>query len=86
MYAWELRKGKRNLRVRVEGSWTFNGIYPVIEAALAGFGLAYMPEELALPHIKSGRLQTVLKYWCPTFPMDSICSLPASGCPRRHFR
>lgn len=68
VYAWELRKGQRHLQVRVEGSWTFNGIYPVIDAALAGFGLAYMPEELARPHIKSGRLQTVLKDWCPTFP------------------
>lgn len=68
VYAWELRKGQRNLQVRVEGSWTFNCIYPVIDAALAGFGLAYMPEELARPHIKSGRLLTVLKDWCPTFP------------------
>ncbi|WP_262269912.1 LysR family transcriptional regulator [Microvirga yunnanensis] len=68
VYAWELTKGKRNLQVRVEGSWTFNSIYPVVEAALAGFGLAYMPEELARPHIESGRLQAVLKDWCPTFP------------------
>ncbi|MBU9618674.1 LysR family transcriptional regulator [Burkholderia multivorans] len=68
VYAWELRKGQRNLQVRVEGSWTFNCIYPVIDAALAGFGLAYMPEELARPHIKTGRLQIVLKDWCPTFP------------------
>jgi DNA-binding transcriptional LysR family regulator len=68
VYAWELRKGKRNLQVRVEGSWTFNCIYPVIEAALAGFGLAYMPEELARPHIIGGRLLPVLKDWCPTFP------------------
>lgn len=68
VYAWELRKGKRNLQVRVEGPWTFNCIYPAVDAALAGFGLAYMPEELALPHIASGRLQPVLKDWCPTFP------------------
>ncbi len=68
VYAWELKKGKRNLQVRVEGSWTFNCINPAIEAALAGFGLAYMPEELARPHIKSGRLLPVLKDWCPTFP------------------
>ncbi|WP_027803626.1 LysR family transcriptional regulator [Paraburkholderia dilworthii] len=68
LYAWELRKGKRNLHVRVRGPWTFNSIYPVIDAALAGFGLAYMPEELALSHIQSGRLQTVLKDWSPTFP------------------
>ncbi|UVH60635.1 LysR family transcriptional regulator [Variovorax paradoxus] len=66
--AWKLKKGKRNLQVRVEGSWTFNCIYPVVEAALSGCGLAYMPEELARPHLKSGRLQAVLKDWCPTSP------------------
>jgi DNA-binding transcriptional LysR family regulator len=53
--------------VRVAGSWTVNSIYPAIDAALAGFGMAYMPEELALPHIKSGRLVPVLKAWWPTF-------------------
>ena len=68
VYAWELKKGKRNVRMRVDGPWTFNSIYLVLEAALAGFGLAYIPEELAAPHIASGRLQPVLKDWCPTFP------------------
>lgn len=68
IYAWELKKGKQAMQARVQGSWTFNSIYPVLEAALAGFGLAYIPEELARPHIQSGRLQAVLKDWCPTFP------------------
>jgi DNA-binding transcriptional LysR family regulator len=68
VYAWELKKHKRNLQVRVDGPWTFNSIYPVLDAALAGFGLAYMPEELARPHIESGYLIPVLKDWCPTFP------------------
>lgn len=68
VYAWELKKGKRKLQVRVEGPWTFNCIYPVLDAALAGFGLAYMPEEIARNHIVAGRLQPVLQDWCPTFP------------------
>lgn len=68
VYAWELKKGNRELQVRVEGPWTFNCIYPAIDAALDGFGLAYMPEELARPHLKSGRLLPVLKDWSPTFP------------------
>ena len=68
VYAWELKKGKQSLQVRVDGPWTFNSIYPAIDAALAGFGLAYIPEELARPHIDSGKLQPVLMDWCPTFP------------------
>lgn len=73
LYAWELKKGKRNVRVRVDGPWTFNCIYPVLDAALAGFGLAYVPEEMAREHIASGRLQSVLNDWCPTFPGLHIC-------------
>lgn len=48
-------------------AWTFSSISSVLDAALAGLGLAYMPEELALPHIEGGRRQAVLKDWSPTF-------------------
>lgn len=82
VYPWELKKGKKNLQVRVQGSWTFNSIYPVLEAALAGFGLAYMPEELALPHIRSGGLQAVLEEWCPTFPGLHIFFASRRQCSR----
>jgi DNA-binding transcriptional LysR family regulator len=68
VYAWELKRGKRSLQVRGDGPWTFNCIYRVRDAALDGFGLAYMPEELAQPYIKSGRLLSLLQEWCPTFP------------------
>lgn len=68
VYAWELKKGKRSLRVKVDGPWTFNCIYPALEAALSGFGLAYVPEELAKPYIENKRLGVVLKDWSPTFP------------------
>ena len=67
-YAWELKKGRKKLQVRVEGRWTFNSVYPVIDAAVAGFGLAYVPEELAYPYIKNGQLEAVMEEWCQTFP------------------
>jgi DNA-binding transcriptional LysR family regulator len=68
VYAWELSKGKRKLQIRVDGPWTFNSTYLVLDAALSGAGLAYVPEQLAIPHLASGRLVSVLKDWCPTFP------------------
>src|SRR5258708_4686736 len=49
VYAWELKKGKRNLQVRVNGPWTFNSIYPVLDAALPAFPLPYVPQELPPP-------------------------------------
>jgi DNA-binding transcriptional LysR family regulator len=68
LYAWEFEKGRRELKVRVEGQLTFNGTTPMLNAALAGFGLAYVPEDLALPHIAAGRLNRVLEDWCPPYP------------------
>ncbi len=68
LYAWELRKGKHRLNVRVEGQLVFNGTRQILQAALAGFGLGYVPKEMARPYIAKGRLQPVLQDWCPTFP------------------
>src|SRR5260221_8701324 len=68
LYAWEFEKGKRQLKVHVEGHLVFNGTAQMITAALAGFGLAYVPEDLAQPHLAKGRLKRVLEDWCPPFP------------------
>jgi len=68
LYAWEFEKAWRELRVRVEGQLVFNGTAPMLNAALAGFGLAYVPEDLAQPHIAKRRLKRVLEDWCPSFP------------------
>lgn len=63
-HAWEFEKGGRELRVRVEGQFTFNATSQILNAALAGSGLAYVPETLAQPHLAKGRLKRVLKDWC----------------------
>jgi DNA-binding transcriptional LysR family regulator len=67
MYAWEFEKGTRELRVRVEGQLALNGTFQMLNAALAGFGLAYVPEDLAQPHFAKGRLKRVLEDWCPPY-------------------
>jgi DNA-binding transcriptional LysR family regulator len=64
LYAWEFEREGRELKVRVEGQLAFNGIFQVLDAALAGFGLAYVPEDLARPYIARGRLKGVLEDWC----------------------
>lgn len=68
LYAWEFEKGGRELRVRVEGRLVFNSVAPILKAALAGFGLAYLPEEQAQAHLAAGRLVRVLADWCEPFP------------------
>ena len=68
LYAWEFEKGGRELRVRVEGQLVFNGTAPMLDAALSGFGLAYVPEDSVLAHLANGRLIRVLEDWCPPYP------------------
>jgi DNA-binding transcriptional LysR family regulator len=67
LYAWDFEKDGRELKVRVEGQVVFNGIFPVFNAAVDGFGLAYVPEDLAKPLLAKGRLQRVLDDWCPAY-------------------
>jgi DNA-binding transcriptional LysR family regulator len=67
LYAWEFEKRSRELTVRVEGQLVFNNIALRLNAALAGFGLAYLPEGLVQTHLAGGRLIRVLSDWCPPF-------------------
>src|SRR5215210_7995362 len=64
VYAWEFEKGGRELRVRVEGQFTFNATSQILNAALAGSGLAYVPESMAQRYFANGRLKRVLEDWC----------------------
>ncbi|HEY1941286.1 MAG TPA: LysR family transcriptional regulator [Roseiarcus sp.] len=68
LYAWEFEKDGHALKVRVEGRLVFNTGALRLDAALAGLGLAYMPEDVAQPHLTQGRLVRVLADWCPPFP------------------
>ena len=68
LYVWEFGKGRRELKVRVEGPLVFNTIALRLNAALAGFGLAYLPEDPVAAPLADGRLIRVLADWCPPFP------------------
>ena len=68
LYAWEFEKGRREINVRVDGQLVFNGSNQILQAVLAGFGLAYLPEDIVTPHLEEKRLQRVLDDWCAPFP------------------
>jgi len=67
LFAWEFEKRGRELKVRVEGPLVFNNMALRLEAALAGLGLSYMPEDMVQPYIADGRLVRVLEDWCAPF-------------------
>lgn len=68
LYAWEFEKKGRVIHVRVDGQLVLNGTAEMLQAALAGAGLAYVPEDVAGPYLKQGSLRRVLEDWCPAFP------------------
>jgi DNA-binding transcriptional LysR family regulator len=55
------------MKVRVEGPLAFNSSKLVLEAAVAGCGLACLLEDRVKRHLKSGELIRVLADWCPPF-------------------
>ena len=67
LYAWEFEKGGRELKVRVDGQMICNGAIQMLSTALAGLGLAYLPEEMAQPYLTKGRLNRVLVDWCQPY-------------------
>lgn len=68
LYAWEFEKDGRALQVQVGGQCTFNTTPQMLQAALDGYGFAYLPADLVQAHIAAGRLLRVLEDWCPTWP------------------
>jgi DNA-binding transcriptional LysR family regulator len=68
LFEWEFEKEGRSLNVRVDGPAVFNTLALRLNAALDGVGLAYIPEDYALPYIKTGRLTRVLEDWCGPYP------------------
>ncbi|MBS0455088.1 MAG: LysR family transcriptional regulator [Proteobacteria bacterium] len=68
LYAWDFEKDGQPQAVRVNGQVTFNNTLLMMQAALDGMGLAYVPFDLVHPHIEQGRLIPVLEQWWPVFP------------------
>lgn len=67
LYEWEFIKAGKALSARVDGPLVFNNAYDILDAARAGFGLAYLPEDMVRPDIESGLLLPLLRDWCPTW-------------------
>lgn len=67
LYAWEFEKGGHELNVRVEGQLTSNNVDVIIDGAIGGFGLAFVPADYVQDAIERGQLVRVLENWCEPF-------------------
>ncbi len=68
LYAWEFERKGRRMSVRVDGPLIFNTSDPILDAALAGLGIAFLLEDECAAHIEGGRLVPILEDWCQPFP------------------
>lgn len=68
LMAWDFSKDGQEVKFRVSGQWIFNSTSPIVRAALADYGLAFVPEDMVLEHIAAGRLVRVLEDWCDPYP------------------
>ena len=62
-WSWPFVKNGRELKVRPQGQLAFNTIALQLDTALAGLGLAYLPEDVVKDHLAKGRLVRVLADW-----------------------
>ncbi|QEZ43020.1 LysR family transcriptional regulator [Cupriavidus oxalaticus] len=68
LYVWDFERRGQPLNVRVDGQLIFNTSPGMVDAAVVGLGIAFLPEEEFAPHLEDGRLVRVLEDWCPPFP------------------
>lgn len=68
LYAWELQHEGQAFEARVRGQAVFTNAYQMLGAALSGCGLSFLPGSMVDPHLRAGRLVSVMEDWCPSFP------------------
>lgn len=68
LYGWRFLRDGREIRVRVDGPLILNTIDLILDTALDGLGLAYLPLDQVQPHLDSGRLLRVLGEWNRALP------------------
>lgn len=68
IYKWEFEQGRRKIEVGVDGPLVFDDEDMIIDAALAGAGLAFLIEDQVKSLVQAGALARVLEDWCAPFP------------------
>lgn len=63
----QIVQSNKSIKVKTDGKLIFNTLRQRIDAALNGFGLAYVPEDTVQELIQNGELIRVLDDWCVPF-------------------
>lgn len=68
LYHWEFERAGTAMTLDVPGALTLDESSLMIDAAMAGMGLAYISEQAATAALADGRLVQVLDDWTPPYP------------------
>ncbi|AIO68524.1 LysR family transcriptional regulator [Burkholderia oklahomensis] len=68
LYRWDLEHRGKTASIDVDGPLTLGNLNLMVDAALEGIGIAWVPEHLAAEHLALGRLVHLLPEWSPSFP------------------
>lgn len=68
LYPWEFGSGENEFRVRVNGPLIMNSVLQILDACLAGVGIAQLPDAQVKTHLQDGTLQAILSEWSDPFP------------------
>lgn len=68
LLGWEFSRENRTIVGHVSGRLVFNRNELLLSAAVAGHGLAWLPEDLVREYIQAGQLETCLDDWSISYP------------------
>jgi DNA-binding transcriptional LysR family regulator len=68
LFPWDLECGGRHATIEVQGPMTLGNTNLMLDAALNGIGIAWLPESLVTEHLIQGRLVRVLPKWSHGLP------------------
>lgn len=68
IYRWEFERHGTAETIDVDGPLTLTDQALMVDAAIDGIGIAFVPDHLAADALRDGRLERVLDDWCPPFP------------------
>lgn len=67
-YRWEFARHGRQITIDPPGALTLDSNTLMVEAAMAGLGIAYVPQAYAQAGLSRRRLVSLLDDWCPAIP------------------
>lgn len=68
IYRWEFERHGIAETINVNGPLTLTDQTLMVEAAIDGIGIAFVPDFLVIDALRTGRLERLLDTWCPSFP------------------